>query len=183
MTYQARLIKTLENSSSVTGIDNTDLIIKLLRISTKEFEKGTVEGRLSSILIYQQLIESCLLNLLKMSQLLVQIKIYPSQIEFKIDNKMMFGQIIKAHGSTISFNNKETFLAKCSQFNRTRIELVHKLFQINQPEDVLQITNSIDTQFYQIIDSWSIAHEEIYQKIKEVKKSPNIKELYAEFNS
>jgi hypothetical protein len=78
--YDKELLEILSDKRKWPDFENLSLILKLMRIATVQFETKSIGGSLSSILIYQQIIEQYLINLIKMSNLLVQAKIWPNRI-------------------------------------------------------------------------------------------------------
>ena len=150
--YDKDLIGKISNSKNWPGITNAPYIIHLLRIANKQIENRTVEGVLSSTLIYQQVMEELILNLLKMSHLYVQAEIWPTRINFPIKNKMMFGQLLDAHKLSINFDKKEELIKEAREFNELRIKFVHKLVQTNGPQEVINSSEEVHANFQKVLD-------------------------------
>ena len=148
--YDQELLRKIANYKDWPGIENTDLIIQLMRLVNKQFDKRSIEGVLASVLIYQQIIEEYLINLMKMSHLYVKGEIWPSRINFPIKKKMMFGDILDSHKLTIDFDKKNVLLEKCREFNEIRIKFVHKLFQFDTTQELIKASENLQKKFREI---------------------------------
>lgn len=152
-------------------------IVKLIRIAEKAYSQNSVDGRISSILIYHQIVEEFLRNLLELSNLYVQAKIWPSRIELKVKDIMMFGQLIQAHNSSIHFEGKKELLNKSKTFNQTRIKYVHKLLAFETTEEVLEASNEIHEIFYSILDLYLKGRDHIEGLLTEIRNQIDWKDF------
>ncbi|MFY0645006.1 MAG: hypothetical protein JXR19_11110 [Bacteroidia bacterium] len=177
--YDHELIDKISNEVQWPNIDSS-LIVKLMQIASNAFHKNSVEGRLSSVLIYHQIVEEFLLNLVKLSNLYVQAEIWPNRLYLKIDDKLMFGQILKEHEKTIDFERKEELLLKCSKFNQTRIKYVHKLLKFKTNEQIISEAGKIHDDFHEITELYLEASEFFQWLLGDLKERVAWKEMKKE---
>ncbi len=151
MTYKKDLIQTIQDSDKWPSVDRPDFLDDLNSIADEVFTKNTIEGYLAALLIYHQLCEELIRLIIKDAQFFIQLSVFPAEIEFPIKRKMMFGQLIEQLETTISFDEKEQFIKKCTELNKLRIEIVHNLTKttsLNQiTTQVAQVKNLYDEIF------------------------------------
>ncbi|NER11791.1 hypothetical protein SAMN06265375_1192 [Muriicola jejuensis] len=160
-------IKRISNKQKWPKID-TFLIVSLMRIAGKAYDAGTVDGRVSAVIIYHQIVEEFLVHLLKLSNLYIQAKIWPSRLDLEISNKLMFGQILKEHKRSIKFNGKDVLLLKCERFNTTRIEYVHRLLKFKSDEERVTRSAEINNDYYEIIDLYLEGRKDIEDRLNDL---------------
>ena len=174
--YHTQLITKILNEKQWPNIDSF-LIVKLLRIANNAFIKNTVEGRLSAILIYHQIVEEFLINLLKLSNLYIQAEIWPNRLYLKVSEKLMFGQIIREHEKTIDFESKDKLLAQCSLFNQTRNKYVHKLLKFKNNEEIILEAEKIKDDFNEIIELYLKGSTHLSWILDDLKKRVDWKDM------
>lgn len=178
--YDSELLTRIAEEANWPEIDNSELSKKLVQIAHKEFAKKTVGGYLSSILIYQQVIEEFLINLLELSNLYVQGEIWPARIEIKTKNRLMFGQLVKEHQRTIDFDDKDDLLQQCDAFNKIRIKFVHNLLKFKNNKEVIESVKDVPNQFLNIIDLYFSGRSHILWLLDDLNKRVDWKDLLSE---
>lgn len=177
--YDNELIDKISNERQWPNIDSF-LIVKLMRIANNAFNKKSVEGRLSSVLIYHQIVEEFLINLLKLSNLYIQAEIWPNRLKLKVSEKLMFGQIIKEHEKTVDFEAKDELLSKCSKFNQTRIKYVHRLLKFKTNEQIISEAEKIKDDFHEITELYLKGSQYLEWILGDLKERVDWKELKEE---
>lgn len=167
--YDKELLEIITNKRKWPYFDNLDLILKLMRIANDQFDTKTVGGSLSSILIFQQIIEQYLINLIKMSNLLIQAKIWPNRINLVTNEKQMFGKILEEHKRIIDYTNKNELLKKCNEFNSIRIQFVHHLLKFKTDKEIIEYTGPIKDKFFEICDLFFTSREFFTTRLLELK--------------
>src|SRR5712691_12373193 len=124
MTYKHELIERIKDFNKWPAFDRPDFLIELNRVGDNAFSKGTVEGYLASILIYHQITEEMIKLLLECCDFLIQVAIFPAEIQFRRNGRRMYGQILDDLEKSVSFKMKEEFIRKCKELNDIRIRMV-----------------------------------------------------------
>lgn len=141
-------------------LETADFMNVLDDIAEKTFAKNTIEGHLAALLIWHQLCEEMAKLLLKETQFLIQLSVYPAEIEFPEKKKQpMFGQIIDDLSKTISFERKEEFLNACRKLNTQRIRVVHRLTQHTSLSEVMARVGGVKSMYDQIFRIYEDAHD------------------------
>jgi hypothetical protein len=108
-----------------------EVIGKLLNIAEGEYEKGTIEGYITSVILYHQITEESVKVLIRYSELVQKAQMWPLILDFKFDeDRLMFGQVLNELKRGIDFSGKEEFIARCYELNKLRIKIVHKIVHI-----------------------------------------------------
>jgi len=114
-------------------LDNSSILNKLDELAEESFKKGNLEGYLVASIIYQQLCEQLVRLLIRDAHFLIQLAVFPISIEFRVNERATFGQLIDELKSTLDFNDKEAFIQKCEMMNKFRIDVVHHLTKKQEP--------------------------------------------------
>ncbi len=156
MNYKIELISTIRDSDTWPSFERPDFLDELDEIANQAFSKNTIEGYLASLLIYHQLSEEMIRLLLKDAQFFIQLSVFPIEIIFPEKKKLMFGQLIEELKSAISFEGKDEFINKCSELNKYRIEIVHKLTKRSSLSDIeinLSTVKRLYDEIYELFDN------------------------------
>ena len=105
----------------------TKFFRRLNQVADEAYSKGSIEGYLAAILIYQQLSEEMITLLLECCDFLIQLSVFPHEIKFRPNGTSMFGKLINDLEHTISFDRKTAFIQKCREHNEIRNRMVHRL--------------------------------------------------------
>jgi hypothetical protein len=128
MNYKADLIeRVLDNTKWPVLFDRPEYLDKLHGIANQAFDKGSIEGFLAALLIYQQLSEVIIQYLLEEAHFLIQLRVFPNEIHFPTKKRLMFGKVIVELRSTITFIQKEEIIKDCETMNEYRVKFVHSL--------------------------------------------------------
>jgi hypothetical protein len=175
--YDKEIIGKISNEEQWPKIDNTELIFKLLEIADKQHKSQTIEGLLSSLLIYQQIVEEYLINLLKLSNLYIQAEVWPTRLNLRIKNKLMFGQLLQEHNRTIDFDKKAELLNECREFNETRIKFVHHLLKFNTQQEIIDEAKESMDKFDKISNLYNEGKAHVEWLLTDLQERVNWRDL------
>lgn len=178
--YDRELLSKISNKKHWPGLTNAPLIVHLLSVANKQITNNTLEGVLSATLIYQQVMEDLLLNLLKMSHLYVQGEIWPSQISFPINKKLMFGQLLDQHKLSIDFDQKDLLISTARNFNQMRVKIVHKIVQSKGPNEIVTLAGKIHSDFHKFLDLFYTSRAFLDWKLEDLSNRVDWKGFLAE---
>ena len=111
--------------------ENLELMNEL---ADREYDSGTFSGMLAAILMYHQIIEAMCIHLLEDCHFLIQLALYPSTIQFKVDPDRMLGSYIKELKESVDFEKKDKFISSVEEFNKLRNKIVHKMRRTNEAD-------------------------------------------------
>ncbi len=143
MAYKHELIARIKDFNKWPAFDRPDFLQELNTVGDDAFSKGTVEGYLASILIYHQITEEMIKLLLECCDFLIQVAIFPAEIQFKRNGRRMFGQILDNLEKSVSFEKKEEYISKCKELNEIRIRMVHRLTRKSSLQDIKNQSSQI----------------------------------------
>jgi hypothetical protein len=127
MNYQNEVLGKLEKSNCWPYFQKPETIQELHDLAGHIYSKETMEGYLASMLIYHQLIEEMTKILIECSTFFVQLSVFPSEFKARSLDRKMFGQLIEELNQGVVNNETLAYIKKCKDFNKTRIDMVHKL--------------------------------------------------------
>lgn len=113
------------------NIEQPENLELLNEMADESFATGTFSGMLSAVLMYHQLIEAMCLHLLEDCHFQIQLSVHPSTIHFTIPKNRMLGSYVSDLKDTVSFEKKDEFLEKVTEFNSIRNEAIHKMRKNN----------------------------------------------------
>jgi hypothetical protein len=160
MNYAETLFARIKNA--VEGwphFETPDFLQTLEDVAQEAFENNSIEGHLAALLIWHQLCEEMARLLLKDAQFLIQLSVYPAEIEVREKNKQMFGQVLDALGETVSFEQKQEFLDACRNLNAQRIEIVHRLTQHTSIAEITARVVEVKLLYEQVFLAFEEAHD------------------------
>jgi len=149
---------------------NPDAFADLDRLADDALSINMLDERscIASILMLQQIVEEILKNVLNMSNILVQGKILPLEIEFNLPHKKMFGAVVSDLKKNIKFENKDEFISLSESINSIRIEVAHGLLNKYDIKSLKESAIDIREKFEKFLDVYSyvfcwfsIEHEKI----------------------
>jgi hypothetical protein len=152
MNYPEKIIERIKDGDKWPAHARGDFLDELNEVADDAFSKDTIEGFLAAILIYHQLTEEMIKVLVECSEFFIQLAIFPNEIHFQHSNKRMFGQILGDLEKTVSFEKKETLIAKCKELNDIRVSMVHKLTRKSSLKDIKKQSSKIKDIFDEIFD-------------------------------
>jgi len=157
--YHKSLIQTLENPDRWAEFSRPDFLQILDQTAHDAFQKQSLEGYLAAFLIYQQIAEDMIKNIIKLSRLFNQVSVFPMKIEYgSLDGShMTFGRLLNELESLPHENTDLVDL--CKKLNKRRIQLVHKITLKENLDDIkvkcqaaLEIYGEIETEYSELED-------------------------------
>jgi len=177
MTYKTEIIARIKDSDKWPAFTRPDFLQELNDVADDAFSKGTVEGYLASVLIYHQITEEMIKLLVECCEFLVQIAVFPREIQFRHGDRSMFGKILNELENTLSFEHKREFIEKCNELNRVRIRMVHKLTAKSSLADIKRQSLTIKDIFDQIYRIQNDIYNKFRVSFHSYKKDTNWEEL------
>jgi hypothetical protein len=168
--YDEAILGFIENEEKWLTFENKEMIINLIKIADQQFATQKMEGILSAVLIYQQVLEEFLRVLLGLSNLYIQGEIWPSRIKLEVRDKMMFGQLLKEHQRTIDFDCKKELLNSCQNFSEIRNRFVHKLLKFDSEQEMFSEAKNLKQLFHQALDYYLRSRTFLEWKLLDLKK-------------
>lgn len=149
-----KILERIMNSDNWPSIRIPENLEILNEMADNSFNLGTFEGELSATLMYHQILEAMCMHLLEDCHFLIQLAVYPNEIEFSVPSDKMLGFYIKELKSTVSFFRKNEFIEKAGQLNSYRIDAVHKMRRSNieQLSKELQKVKQCFDEIYDLYD-------------------------------
>ena len=129
---------------------NTDRKMFLFRIAKKSAENQDFAGKIGGILIYNQVIEQFLADIIEMSIYYLKAAALPAQINLEAElDKATFGKMIESFRQyAITTPSQEKILSYLRKFNTKRNQIVHDLFDV---EDLGQLYREL-TAYSELAD-------------------------------
>ena len=150
-----KLLEQLQNSDNWPNIFRPSFMGELNSFADEIFEKNTVEGMISSLLIYQQIVEKMVISLIEISQFYTRCQLINFNTkEVKLENKM-FGQLLQELEKTPNISETTQFIKKCKMLNDIRIKIVHKISHkksLKEIKEVSKISKPIFDEIYTLYD-------------------------------
>lgn len=115
----------------------------LFRLAMESQKTEDVSGKIGAMLIFNQVIEQYLVDIIELSIRYVKAKIWPATISFEVGfDKVTFGKMIGLfkNYATIEYN-RDIILKYLEQFNNKRNQVVHYLFEI---DDLNTLSQELD---------------------------------------
>lgn len=120
--------------------DRKKYLFKLAQQSKKQVE---ISHKIGGMLIYNQLIEEFLKDIIELSINYIKAEIWPADVSLKVDfTKLTFGKLINEFKQYATIeHNREILLDYLKKYNFKRNEVVHNLFEI---EDMDKLAKELD---------------------------------------
>lgn len=128
--------------------------IELIRSCRKINSNSSISRKIGGLLLWQQVIEQFLKEIIQISLTYVKAEIWPTKIDFKIDyDRKTFGQVIEIYKNySVDYEDRPKILEHLKTINDNRRTITHKMFEVENLEDLEDIFES----------SYNI-HEELLQ--------------------
>lgn len=128
--------------------------IELIRSCSKINYNSSISRKIGGLLLWQQVIEQFLKEIIQISLTYVKAEIWPTKIDFKIDyDRKTFGQVIEIYKNySVDYEDRPKILEHLKTINDNRRTITHTMFEIENLEDLEDIFES----------SYNI-HEELLQ--------------------
>ena len=120
--------------------DRKKYLFKLAQQSKNQVE---ISHKIGGMLIYNQLIEEFLKDIIELSINYIKAEIWPADVSLKVDfTKLTFGKLISEFKQYATIeHNREILLDYLKKYNLKRNEVVHNLFEI---EDMDKLVKELD---------------------------------------
>lgn len=159
MTYKEELKIKLNDREKWPNFKNPEFLQSLNDLADSSYGKKTVEGYLASLLIYHQLTEEMTRILIKCSDFMIQIRVYPQEFQEKDLSGKMFGQLIQILKQSINDDETKKFIQRAQELNKLRIRMVHKLIGKLTLEEIKRQCRKSKYQFDKIYTLFSDIHD------------------------
>lgn len=122
---------------------NSDRIRYLHRLAKDSKYDRDISGKIGGMLIYNQIIEQILVNIIEMSIFYVKAEIWPVSVSFDVElDKATFGKMIEYFRQFATIEeNRDQILSYLRKYNTKRNQVVHDLFDI---EDLQQLARELN---------------------------------------
>lgn len=122
----------------------------LHRLAQNSRQNPDIATKIGGMLIYNQVIEQLLADIVEMSVYYIKASIWPEQVDLKVElDKATFGRIIEEFRQFAPIEeNREQILTALKKFNTKRNQVVHDLFDV---EDMGQLARELD-QYAKLAD-------------------------------
>lgn len=160
---------------------HADFLNELNIVADEAYEKGTIEGYIASLLIYHQITEEMIKIILEYSRFFIQCSIYPTELFFKAEKDKMYGYYLNELERTISFEEKDEFIAKCKEINHIRIDIVHKLTQKNSIGEVTKKMEKVKKVFDELYELFSNTQDWFMLCFKDFRKNHDWNDFIDEY--
>ena len=112
----------------------------LFRLAQQSKQDPDVASKIGGMLIYNQIIEQCLADIVQMSIYYIKAEIWPVEVDLDIDlEKATFGKVIEYFKQFATVEpNREQLLTYLRKFNNKRNQVVHDLFDIENLDKLAQ---------------------------------------------
>jgi hypothetical protein len=159
MDYDDKMEKLVVSNELWPSLRNPEFIGELESIAEDAFSNSTIEGYLSSVLIFQQIAEEMTRVLLKSSQMLIKIGLWgTAEINFAKQDSTMFGRLMDELKKTIAFDEKGDFIEECNKLNEIRIRLVHGLAKSSNLSHIDELAQKAQHHFSLLKSIYYTAH-------------------------
>ena len=151
--YDRKIFEAMKNKD--WWIDNfKSRKIELIRSCRKINSNSSISRKIGGLLLWQQVIEQFLKEIIQISLTYVKAEIWPTKIDFKIDyDRKTFGQVIEIYKNySVDYEDRPKILEHLKTINDNRRTITHKMFEVENLEDLEDIFES----------SYNI-HEELLQ--------------------
>lgn len=154
----------------------------LFRVAQRSKSDPDLAGKIGGILIYNQVIEQFLVDIVEMSIYYIKAKIWPVAVSLDVElDKATFGKVIeyfRQYGTVEP--NRDRILTMLKQFNTKRNQVVHDLFDV---EDLHQLSRELGTyadladDIVELLDAYD---NEVCRNFSQLEKEKDLKKLVKE---
>ncbi|VBB41152.1 hypothetical protein TRIP_E70019 [uncultured Spirochaetota bacterium] len=161
-------VSILLDESKWPYLNNPDLISKLELVAITSFHKNTEDAYIASILIFQQIIEEMIRVLIMDSEFVLATQLV-SRFSYKIHptKARMFGEYIEELKQGVEFCEKNEIIEKAQIVNKKRIEIAHKIVNIQSIEELYIMATDAKEDYHKIKKLFNSAHKEFIESLKD----------------
>jgi len=166
--YETSILKKVNNPGGHLTFDDAGYLRGLTWEAEAALTHQNIAGCISATIIYQQVTEQLLINLLGLSEFIVQLSVYPSEIQLKPKSEITFGQLIEEFNRlSIDYPRKSELVGGCKKFNEVRRFIAHKLSTENDENQIITRTLEVQSMYDGIFDLWSQGAKHYFKLIDE----------------
>lgn len=159
--------------------------IELLRYSRRIRSTSSFTRKIGGLLLWQQVIEQFLKEIIQISIAYVKAEIWPAKIDLKIDyERKTFGQIIELYNNySLDYEDRPKIIGYLNQINKNRNKIVHKMFEVedlNSLEDLFEASYNMHEDLLQLLLDHYIL---IGDNLEDLKSRVDWEKLLAELKS
>ncbi len=110
--------------------------LELLKPVRNIHNTSSMPRKIGGILMWQQVIEQFLKEIIQISVSYVKAEIWPAKIDLRVDlDEKTFGSIIRLYENfSVDFENKDKTVEILKNINKNRNKVVHKIFEVETLE-------------------------------------------------
>lgn len=175
--YHKALLSVISNSTKWPAFARPDFINTLDTAGHDAFQKQTLEGYLAAFLIFQQISEDMVKNIIKLGRLYNQATVFPLEIEYESIDKMTFGVLLKELRLVPHYERGSALADLCGELNVLRIQLVHKITLKESLKEIkekcqfaLEIFGKIENIYEELEDSYRMVLSDSKDSAEEWKR-------------
>ena len=118
--------------------------IELISSCRKINSNSSISRKIGGLLLWQQVIEQFLKEIIQISLTYVKAEIWPTKIDFKIDyDKKTFGQIIDMYKNySVDYEDRPKIIGFLKTINDNRRMVTHKMFNVENLEELENLFES-----------------------------------------
>lgn len=118
--------------------------LELIKSSRKIHSSSSISQKIGGILLWQQVIEQFLKEIVQISLTYVKAEIWPIKVDFKVDyDKKTFGQIIEIYTNySVDYEDRPKIIEQLKIINKNRNLIVHKMFEVENLDDLEELFES-----------------------------------------
>ena len=120
--------------------------IELISSCRRINSNSSMSRKIGGLLLWQQVIEQFLKEIIQISLTYVKAEIWPTKIDFKIDyDKKTFGQIIDMYKNySVDYEDRPKIIGFLKTINDNRRMVTHKMFNV---EDLEELENLFESSY------------------------------------
>ena len=149
-------------------------IAYLTGLAQKSRKDPDIAGKIGGMLIYNQIIEQYLADIVEMSIYYIKAAIWPESVCLDVDlDKATFGKVIEDFRQYATIEeNRELILSHLKKFNTKRNQVVHDLFDI---QDLRQLSRELDEyakladEILALLENYSNAVQRNFCQLRDLK--------------
>lgn len=137
-------------------------ILDELLNSTEDLDKETIGGAVSSVLIFHQVAEEWLYDLLELARFAVDLKLFPERITHTPSEKLQLNGLAGEIEKLIDFDKKQDVLKYSRLVNQYRNKIAHDLLKQDNIETIKKEVSKFMEHFDSLFESLEGTEKEPY---------------------
>ncbi|WP_016952082.1 hypothetical protein [Anabaena sp. PCC 7108] len=148
----------MENGRSKTKQGILDQLLN----SAENIDNSFIEGAISSVIIYHQIAEEWLYDLLELIRFLIDLMLYPERIKHKSTDNLHLNGFIQEIESSIDFDKKKEIIEYAKDVNKYRNQIAHDLLKKDSLKLITQDAEKFSEHFTKMSKALEGTKEEPY---------------------